>query len=426
MPRNSATLALLSLAGAAAPALAQSFTALDFGDDMREMRPIAVVGSGDDIVIPYQAIKEKGVQVFESAGLWHAGDLYEMPQPVDGNGDYRDVELLQFRQSPDRGPGDPVKGINIGLIKKPTPPIAVQWDTTGGMPGLVSNPGNSFGAGSWGTTTNIGGSVVAGALYGDLDGNGVSRHAARWLDGGLAELMPVPQGTRSSEVWETSESGDIACGAISEQGMPSDQPKMKPASSKGIVWSGGDYTVVDATVAGPDATDLALTGLTGDGSFATATISSTRSNSKGGLYAIDTGDFTLLDGGDINGDGQINILDDHDSAVYALSNDAALIGGSVTLMGGDETAMLWLGQPGSGVYEAIDLMSYLSAAGEIGHSGWHLSAVTGVSSDGSMVAGWGIDPLGRTAGWSVSIPTPGSLALLSLAGLLGARRTRRG
>ncbi|MBK7404409.1 MAG: hypothetical protein IPJ41_07160 [Phycisphaerales bacterium] len=69
------------------------------------MRPIGIVGSGGDIVIPYRAINERGVQVYQSAGLWLDGTYSEMPQPVGDDGEYQDVVSYQFRPSPAGRPG---------------------------------------------------------------------------------------------------------------------------------------------------------------------------------------------------------------------------------------------------------------------------------------------------------------------------------
>ncbi|QYK48191.1 MAG: hypothetical protein KF838_15540 [Phycisphaeraceae bacterium] len=235
-------------------------------------------------------------------------------------------------------------------------------------------------------------------------------------------LLPTPAGTLASEVTGISSDGAIRVGTISNNYSPRPQPKaIREEGVKGIIWSPGGLTVVDPSVAGPDSVGLAFDGLAGDNDACFATISTTRSITKGGLYRISTGGFTQLDGGDVNGDGQVDLMDDHDSMVAALSLDSSLAGGSIT-MGGIETAMVWLN--GSGGYEPMDAAAYLTGLGVSGLEGWHLSRVNGISPDGLAISGVGIAPEGYTTVWYATIPSPASLSLLGLGGLLATRRRR--
>jgi hypothetical protein len=67
-------------------------------------------------------------------------------------------------------------------------------------------------------------------------------------------------------------------------------------------------------------------------------------------------------------------------------------------------------------------------------SGWTLLSATGVSADGTVIVGSGIDPSGRSEAWiaklsPVATPLPASLPLfatgLSLMGWLGRRKKRK-
>lgn len=428
--RTTRTRLLALLAGAAAcvatapAASAQDFFGMDLQPDMRSMVPVGISGIGESIVIAYKAINEKSVQVYDVPGLFDvaSGVHVVMPDLLDSEGLPMDVINVMFRRSPTRA--EVIPGVDVVIRKTPADKAAV-WDTRDSDEGVVFDLPNSLAPVSWPNSLSTNGTIIGGSVFGDLDGNGNSRHAVVWRDFGRAELLPVPAGTRASEVWAVSEDGGFAYGAISEQGMPSDQPKMKPANSKGIIWNpnvGGGYTVVDHLAAGPDAESLAFTGVSDDGGLALATINTTRANSKGGLYAMTSGEFDLLDGGDINGDGTIDLMDDHDSAANALSADGLIIGGSITV-GGEELAALWIMGAG-GAYEYHDVGTYLSNLGSTGQDGWTLRAVTGVSADGSMITGVGVNPLGQTTGWYATIPAPGSIALLGLSGLVAARRRR--
>ncbi|MBK7404408.1 MAG: PEP-CTERM sorting domain-containing protein [Phycisphaerales bacterium] len=234
-------------------------------------------------------------------------------------------------------------------------------------------------------------------------------------------LRPTLPGTRASETWGVSLDGRLACGGTSDIPMAQGDGEHL-THAKGAIWTDGDILTIEPAAFGAEAQAVLFTGMTDNGNFCYGSINTTRSNSKGGLYAITSGQTWIFDGGDINGDGQINILDDHDSAVYALSEDARIVGGSITLPGGPETAAFWA-LDGS-TYIEHDLMGYLDSLGVSGLGGWQLGAVTGVSADGSVLVGWGSNPLGQTTGWSLSIPAPGSLALLGLGGLVTGRRRR--
>lgn len=427
---------LLMVAGslvAVAPALAQpSFQALPMLPNMLEMRPIGHIGgTGNDGAIAYKAISEKGVQIVETGGVYKDGLFFEIPDLFGPNGEYLDVVNVQFRgmQPVDRArPGQTIPGIDVVIRKTPADKAAM-WDTRGSDTGVMMDLNDPFGSqASWPNSLNADGSIIVGGIVADLDGMGLARHAARWLNFGSAELMPVPGDSRFSEVWGTSGDGQTSVGSfkvINEQGSESD-PKPKPTNgTKGILWNPSypnGYIVVDPGTL-PEATGLAITGITDDARIATAAIINTRSNQKGALYDVQTGEIVVLDGGDINGDGVINFQDDHDSSVYALSLDGRLIGGSIALVPGEETASVWLRMPDNS-YTQQSLALFLTNFGITGAEDWNLGAVTGISDDGLTLTGWGTDPLGRTAGWVVTVPTPGTLLLTGLAGIAVIRRRR--
>ncbi|MCA9271938.1 MAG: hypothetical protein KDA31_02715 [Phycisphaerales bacterium] len=72
----------------------------------------------------------------------------------------------------------------------------------------------------------------------------------------------------------------------------------------------------------------------------------------------------------------------------------------------------------------IDMLirDYPQLADDLG--GWSLTEATGISGDGSVISGYGIDPSGIQRGWIVTIPAPTTPALLILSGLCITRRTR--
>ena len=370
----------------------------------------------------YDATRLDGTSV---SGLWNWDTDVAVECPVGVN------EVPEIARIGDAGGGL----FAVGL-KRDAPPYntvghaAILWDLSGGGSGEVFDLGANepWVTGSWATGTSGDGAVVGGSVFGDADGQGQFPHAVLWVNRGAAELLAEPAGTRSSEVFDVSRDGSIALGAIHAQGvggpyiMPT-RPIRPTTGSKGIVWNAGGYTVVEPGVAGADALDLAFTAISGDSSVASYSINTTRSNSKGGIYAMDSGAFTPLDGGDVNGDGVINLLDDHDSFVNALSGDGSIVGGSIVLVPGEEQAVVWV-RDINGDYEEFAFADYLGSFGVTGFGGWTLGSVTGVSDDGLSFSGWGINPFGQTEGWAATVPAPGGLAVVGLSGLVMALRRR--
>jgi len=115
---------------------------------------------------------------------------------------------------------------------------------------------------------------------------------------------------------------------------------------------------------------------------------------------IALGDFTPLD---VSGDGSVIVGVDYDgsSGASAIFWDEAN-----GLRGLEDVLQVDLG---------LDL------------TGWRLWDVTGVSADGTVIVGYGTNPLGRSEGWVAVIPEPSSLVLLTMGILtLVARRDRHG
>jgi uncharacterized membrane protein len=101
---------------------------------------------------------------------------------------------------------------------------------------------------------------------------------------------------------------------------------------------------------------------------------------------------------------------------YAVGADGSLIGG-YSFFGSSVRATLW--SPTLGL---VDLNTYLPTLG-IDLSGWELQYTRDISLDGTTLVGEGRFN-GEYRGWAVTIPTPGSVAVLGMAGLLAARRRR--
>jgi uncharacterized membrane protein len=77
----------------------------------------------------------------------------------------------------------------------------------------------------------------------------------------------------------------------------------------------------------------------------------------------------------------------------------------------------------------MHLIADMLAAEGIDLTGWELSVATGISADGSIVAGFGVNPGGVQEAWIANIsavPVPGAVYLFAsgLAGLCGVARKK--
>src|SRR5262245_40222444 len=106
----------------------------------------------------------------------------------------------------------------------------------------------------------------------------------------------------------------------------------------------------------------------------------------------------------------------------AISADGALIVGDMTLgLSSTPHAFVWDPVHGVRLLEDALLADYGLAL-----PGWTLTAATGVSADGQALVGYGRNPDGRQEAWFLSLPEPGTLALVVMAALVLASRRRLG
>ncbi|MCA9239745.1 MAG: hypothetical protein KDA37_06085 [Planctomycetales bacterium] len=109
---------------------------------------------------------------------------------------------------------------------------------------------------------------------------------------------------------------------------------------------------------------------------------------------------------DITADGSVVVGTYNNSEAYMIG----------PFGGGDvPSAFIW-----TEADDAIDFQEYLLNEFGLDLPGWDLQAATGVSADGTVITGYGINPDGNREAWVVdltAVPEPGALSLIALGGL---------
>lgn len=275
---------------------------------------------------------------------------------------------------------------------------AFRWTAATGMVGIGELPGG--GDSSFGAAISADGNTIAG---GSNSGAFVPE-GFRWTtSGGIQAIGDLPGGFFSSAAWGISADGNVlACGGRSENG------------SEGFYWtpSTGPVGIGDlpggifdsqAIAVSSDGSILAGRATSGNGTEAF------RWTSSGGMVGL--GD---LPGGNF------------ESNVVGLSGDGSIAVGYGTTTLGQEAAF-WRADTGM-----VRISDYLIAMGATGLTGWTLQLANAISTDGTTIVGFGINPSGQREAWRAYVPAgfgatapePSTLALLCL-GILAFRRRQR-
>ncbi len=109
----------------------------------------------------------------------------------------------------------------------------------------------------------------------------------------------------------------------------------------------------------------------------------------------------------------------HVSEANAVSDDGSVVVGRGKTDLGDE-AFLW--RAGHGM---VNLRDYAEAQYGLDLAGWRFTNATGISGDGTVIVGEGINPSGDAAAWVVVVPEPATMSLLALGGLAVLRRRKK-
>jgi uncharacterized membrane protein len=216
---------------------------------------------------------------------------------------------------------------------------------------------------------------------------------------GLKIFDDLSGGGNHSIAWDICPDGNVSVGASASNDSGSEH-------KEAAFWIGGETVAVGGLDDFPGGAfqseafgvDLDATVVVGYGTDAVGQVAF-RWTAQGGAVAL---------GGLAGGDGQ--------SVAYDVDDDGDVIVGAANAEGGGTAAFIW--DPVNGMRRVDALLGSLA-------NGWTLTAARGVSGDGTVVVGEGVNPLGDTEGWiAVMVPEPGAAAagLVAIAALRALRR----
>jgi probable HAF family extracellular repeat protein len=294
---------------------------------------------------------------------------------------------------------------------------AFRW-TSSGMVGLGYAPG---GTNSLANAVNADGSVVVGD---GVIGSG-NDQAFRWTSAGMVSLGFLPGGNSSSGRGVNAD-GTVVVG-YSDNASSQDEAFRWIYTGSGP--TGGTMTGLGFL---PGGTYSAALGTNADGSVVVGYSSSTNSapnyeafrwfgGTMTGLGFLPGGTFSLANA--VNADGSVVVgYSDSTNAggnieafrwfggtmtglgflpggTYSLANavnaDGSVVVGysQSTFAGGNQEAFRWTTSTGM---QSVQVLLITSG---VNMTGWTLTSANGVSADGSVIVGYGTDPLGTTEAW---------------------------
>ena len=371
--------------------------------DMLSLHAVGVAGSGADSAVAYQALHLDGSS---SVGLHSSSGFSSLPGSHSSGS-----SLSQFRY----------EGWSWGLSQTGSMAgssgsghgRATLWTLSSGSPPelhLLDDGSSSSSSvlSSVARAVSLDGQRAVGSVVRQNDGM-VSQQAVVWLDKSSPTLaLRLADGFDSSDALACDATGSVVAGFVSSSST---------GSSRAALWSGDSLHLYG----GPDNDcDGRFVALSNDASAALYVGSCDASGSSRAVSAIfrpSTGTWFTLPGR-VGGD-----CDDTNENAFAMSADGRVVGGSSVCADGSSSATFWTFS--NDAYVARDLSLVVAASSFADQfAGVSLLSITGVSSDGLTFVGNAVDSTGASMMFRVTVPTPGSAALLGMAGLLTARRRR--
>lgn len=264
---------------------------------------------------------------------------------------------------------------------------AFRWTQSGGMIPLAGVPTDMWYTTASGVSAD--GRTVVGHVY-------PSTMSFRWVEaGGLTDLGWL-YGQYYTIVRALSADGSVAVG---DSIIPTSREAWRWTASEGMVGlgdlPGGDFHS-NAKAISADGTTVVGWSRAAEGDY------SFRWTAGEGMVGL--GD---LPGGEVNG--------------YAtdVSGDGSVV------VGASESATGWEAFIWDAAHGMRSLKTALEEEYGLDLSGWSLRRAEGISDDGMVIVGEGVNPLGFDEVWVVTLPEPSIATVLMVGAVLGARRGRR-
>lgn len=287
----------------------------------------------------------------------------------------------------------------VGSSKSVRGTEAFRWTVAGGMEGLGSIPGPVFSSQAWSVSadgnTIVGQAAGSGAMWqpfvwtrsGGMTSLGFSGFAYGVSgDGSVVVGVDVNQGF----AWTGSEGLQLGLGSQAFRVSEDGKTVIGSAGSSAFRWtrSGGMQFLSGGWTS--EAWGVSADGGTVVGRYQSAAgYQAAAWNSSGALLGLG-----VLPGG-------------YFSEAYAASADGSTIVGD-SISGSGSFAFIW-----DSVHGMQDLNRLLTSSG-IDLSGWTLTEAWGISDDGTVIIGNGVDPSGNTEAWIARIPEPSNISLVAI------------
>lgn len=284
----------------------------------------------------------------------------------------------------------------VGISESESGTEAFRWTRGSGLVGLGDLPGGQSNSGARGISDD--GSVVVGSTN-VAAGFG----AFRWTATNGMQLVgggDLAGGAFNGSAQSASTDGSIiyGSGAIS-----SGAATFRWTTSSG-------FTIVGELAGG--AVFSEPLGASPDGRFCVGRSSSSASGANGfEAFRYDAVTRQTIGLGDLAGGIFSSIAQD-------VSADGSIVVGSATTDRGEE-AFMWDGLHG------MRLLADVATEYGLHLEGWTLISANGISADGRVIVGGGINPQGHNEAWMIVIPAPPTVMLLAATAFAGNRRRLR-
>lgn len=368
--------------------------------------------SGDGMV----AGGESGLSSFSprnNTGVLWSGTSYStvaLVTPAPSQQPYGYVQGL----SHDGSVGTGLTNISTGAGPNDVVAVPFRWTADGGTQVLTSFSGA-------GHDVTPSGDVLVGQVRDPATGSLLD--GFRWTAGGDIQLVPRLPGAAAAGNIQTaygvSADGDVVVG----RALNGDAQRI----SVGYAWTEALGSVQLALLPGATGTSAGQARsiaweINRDGDIIVGEARDSLTGRNAALWRFDreTGTSTILNLGDLPGAPLSNPLGLPSAVARDVSDDGLVVVGDGQSDAGNEV-FIWF--DGFGMFP---LRSYLvDSLGYQNLDGWNLTAVTGLSYDGSAISGWGSFG-GESRAWvaviSRPVPEPATLSLLAGAGMLALRR----